>query len=34
MNNSFCMILTTAGSQDEAERLAEMLVSRNLAACV
>jgi hypothetical protein len=24
----FCIILTTAGSQDEADRLAEMLVTR------
>ncbi len=34
MANSYCVILTTAGSQDEADRLAEMLVSRQLAACV
>jgi periplasmic divalent cation tolerance protein len=30
----YCVILTAAGSQDEADRLAEMLVSRRLAACV
>lgn len=32
--DSYCVILTTAGSQDEAHRLAELLVSRKLAACV
>ena len=31
---SYCMILTTAGSQDEAESLAAMLVREQLAACV
>lgn len=30
----FCVILSTAGSQAEADRLAELLVSRRLAACV
>ena len=34
MSNSFCVILTTAGSQGDANRLAELLVSRKLAACV
>ena len=34
MTDSFCVILTTAGSRDEADRLAEILVSRRLAACV
>jgi len=34
MPESYCVILTTAGSQDEADRLAELLVSRRLAACV
>ncbi len=34
MTGSYCVILTTAGSQDEADRLAELLVSRRLAACV
>lgn len=34
MDTSFCMILTTVGSQEEAERLAAMLVSQKLAACV
>jgi periplasmic divalent cation tolerance protein len=29
-----CVILTTAGSRPEADRLAEALVSRRLAACV
>jgi periplasmic divalent cation tolerance protein len=30
----FCVILTTTGSQEEARRLAELLVERRLAACV
>jgi len=30
----YCAILVTAGSHDEANRLAEMLVERRLAACV
>jgi len=34
MMNSYCVILTTAGRRDEADRLAELLVSRRLAACV
>ena len=34
MAESTCVILTTAGSQEEADRLAEMLVTRRLAACV
>ncbi len=34
MPNSHCVILTTAGSADEADRLAEILISRRLAACV
>ena len=34
MPDSCCVILTAAGSEEEASRLAEMLVSRNLAACV
>jgi periplasmic divalent cation tolerance protein len=34
MEASFCILLTTAGSQAEAERLAEILVHRRLAACV
>jgi periplasmic divalent cation tolerance protein len=34
MSSPYSVILTTAGSQDEADRLAEMLVSRQLAACV
>ena len=34
MSSPYCVILTTAGSQDEAKRLAEMLVTRQLAACV
>jgi periplasmic divalent cation tolerance protein len=29
----FCLILTTAGSREEAERLAELLVEQRLAAC-
>lgn len=34
MSADYCLILTTAGSQAEAERLAELLVSQRLAACV
>jgi periplasmic divalent cation tolerance protein len=34
MDNSYCIILTAAGSQEEAERLSAMLVSQKLAACV
>ncbi len=34
MSNSYCVILTTAGTQEEAERIAELLVSRRAAACV
>lgn len=34
MDHSFCMIFTTTGSQDEAQRLALMLVREQLAACV
>jgi periplasmic divalent cation tolerance protein len=34
MRESFCVILTTAGSEEEAARLAELLVSGRLAACV
>ena len=34
MAESYCVMLTTAGSQEEANRLAELLVSRRLAACV
>jgi periplasmic divalent cation tolerance protein len=34
MPESYCVILSTAGSKEEADRLAEMLVSRKLAACV
>ncbi len=30
----YCVILTTAGSQDEADRLASGLVENKLAACV
>ena len=30
----YCVVLVTAGSHDEANRLAEMLVERRLAACV
>ncbi len=32
--DNYCVILTTAGSQEEADRLAEGLVSERLAACV
>jgi periplasmic divalent cation tolerance protein len=34
MPESYCIILTTAGSREEADQLAEMLISRKLAACV
>ena len=34
MPTNYCVILTTAGSQAEADRLAELLVTRGLAACV
>jgi periplasmic divalent cation tolerance protein len=34
MAESTCVMLTTAGSQEEADRLAEILVTRRLAACV
>jgi periplasmic divalent cation tolerance protein len=34
MPEAYCMILTTAGSQAEANRLADVLVSSHLAACV
>jgi periplasmic divalent cation tolerance protein len=35
MNDAFyCMVMTTTGSQEEGERLAAMLVSEKLAACV
>ncbi len=32
--NEYCVIMTTTGSQDEAEALAEKMVSEHLAACV
>lgn len=34
MSESYCLMLTTAGNRDEADRLADLLVSRRLAACV
>lgn len=34
MPGSYCVILTTVGSLQEADSIAEMLVSRKLAACV
>ena len=34
MSEACCVILTTAGSQAEADRIAEALVHRRLAACV
>ncbi len=34
MAERFCVILSTAGSKDEAQRLAELVVGRGLAACV
>lgn len=34
MAKTYCMILTTASSQDQADFLADILVSNGLAACV
>ena len=34
MTPNFCLILTTTGNREEAEHIADMLVSRRLAACV
>ena len=34
MSDSYCIIMTTTDSKEEADRLAEMLVSEKLAACV
>ncbi len=34
MPNSKCLILSTAGNQEEAQRIAELLVRGHLAACV
>mgnify|MGYP002681527606 CR=1 FL=1 len=34
MAETYCIILTTTGSLEEAARLAELLVSHRLAACV
>jgi periplasmic divalent cation tolerance protein len=34
MPTPYCVILTAAGSQEEADHLANLLVSRRLAACV
>lgn len=34
MDHTYCMILTTASSQDEADHLADILVRNSLAACV
>ncbi len=34
MAEAYCVILTTAGSREEAGKLSEMLVTRKLAACV
>ena len=33
-SDQYCVILTTAGSREEADRLSEWLVSSKLAACV
>ena len=33
-NGEFCIVLTTTGSQQEADRLASDLLTRKLAACV
>lgn len=34
MPEVYCVILTTTGTREQAERLAELLVTRRLAACV
>jgi periplasmic divalent cation tolerance protein len=34
MEKSYCMILTTTGSQEEAQHIAAVLVRERLAACV
>ena len=34
MSYSYCVMITTTGNQEEANRLARILVSRQLAACV
>lgn len=34
MAEEYCVVLTTAGAEEEAHRLAEELVARKLAACV
>jgi periplasmic divalent cation tolerance protein len=34
MATNYCVILTTAGGREEADRMADALVSRRLAACV
>ena len=34
MPDAYCMVITTVGSKDEGDRLAEELVTRRLAACV
>lgn len=34
MAEKYCVMLTTTGSQEEADRLAELLVTQRLAACV
>jgi periplasmic divalent cation tolerance protein len=34
MPESYCVVLTTTGAREEAEILAELLVTRKLAACV
>jgi periplasmic divalent cation tolerance protein len=34
MDTSYCMILSTAGTQEEAEQLSAVLVRERLAACV
>ena len=34
MNDNPCVVMTTAGTEDEAEQLAEAIVEAGLAACV
>ncbi len=34
MNTNACIVLTTCGNRDEAERIAETVVNEHLAACV
>ena len=33
-HNEYCVILTTCGDEEEAERLARLLIEKKLAACI